>query len=176
MIAPCYNVPAMKSYMLKRGSDPNDPSEPLQPKFSLAYEADLNAGQLAAACALHGPVLVIAGAGSGKTRTLVYRVARMIESGIPAEAILLLTFTRKAAQEMLQRAGLLIGARSERVNGGTFHSVANTLLRRYGKAIGLEPGFTILDRGDSEDVINLLRAQLGLHDKAKHFPRKNTIA
>jgi DNA helicase-2/ATP-dependent DNA helicase PcrA len=176
MMAPCYNVPAMKSYILKRGSDPNDPSEPLQSKFSLTYEADLNAGQLAAACALHGPVLVIAGAGSGKTRTLVYRVARMIESGIPPEAILLLTFTRKAAQEMLQRAGLLIGARSERVNGGTFHSVANMLLRRYGKAIGLEPGFTILDRGDSEDVISLLRTQLGLHDKMRHFPRKNTIA
>ena len=166
----------MKSYVLKRGADePNDPSHATQPTFSLNYEADLNAGQLAAACALQGPVLVIAGAGSGKTRTLVYRVARLIESGIAPESILLLTFTRKAAQEMLSRAGLLIGARSERVSGGTFHSVANILLRRYGKAIGLEPGFTILDRGDSEDVINLLRTQLGLHDKAKRFPRKNTI-
>jgi ATP-dependent DNA helicase UvrD/PcrA len=166
----------MKPYILKRGADePKDCSQTAQPNFSLNYEADLNAGQLAAACALQGPILVIAGAGSGKTRTLVYRVARLIESGMAPESILLLTFTRKAAQEMLSRAGLLIGARSERVAGGTFHSVANNLLRRYGKAIGLEPGFTILDRGDSEDVINLLRTQLGLHDKARRFPRKNTI-
>jgi DNA helicase II / ATP-dependent DNA helicase PcrA len=168
--------PAMKSYVLKRAADdPADPNRPCEARFSLNYDADLNTGQLAAACALRGPVLVIAGAGSGKTRTLVYRVARMIESGIHPESILLLTFTRKAAQEMLQRVGLLIGARSDRVNGGTFHSVANLLLRRYGKAIGLEPGFTILDRGDSEDVINLLRTQLGLHDKARHFPRKNML-
>src|SRR5881409_3002728 len=167
---PCYNVAAMKPYVLKRG-----PDRPAEPKFSLDYEAELNPGQLAAVKAVDGPILVIAGAGSGKTRTLVYRVARMIESGILPESILLLTFTRKAAQEMLQRVGLLIGARSDRVNGGTFHSVANLLLRRYGKAIGLEPGFTILDRGDSEDVINLLRTQLGLHDKARYFPRKNTI-
>ena len=160
----------MKSYILKR-----DPGDPVPPKFSLDYDAELNPGQLAAACALEGPVLVIAGAGSGKTRTLVYRVARLIESGIPPESILLLTFTRKAAQEMIQRVGLLIGGRSESVTGGTFHSVANMLLRRYGRAIGLEPGFTILDRGDSEDVINLLRTQHGLHDKARHFPRKNTL-
>jgi superfamily I DNA/RNA helicase len=166
----------MKSYILKReADDPREPREDREPTFSLDYEGDLNAGQLAAACALRGPVLVIAGAGSGKTRTLVYRVARMIESGIPPGSILLLTFTRKASQEMVQRAGLLIGARSEGVHGGTFHSVANVLLRRYGRAIGLEPGFTILDRGDTEDVINLLRTQLGLHDRTRHFPRKNTI-
>src|SRR5712692_2201427 len=161
----------MKPYVLKRG-----PDNPAEPKFSLNYDAELNAGQLAAVTAIEGPILVIAGAGSGKTRTLVYRVARLIESGIPPEAILLLTFTRKAAEEMLQRVGALIGFRSGKVTGGTFHSVANLLLRRYGKAIGLEPGFTILDRGDTEDVINLLRTQHGLNDKAKRFPRKNTIA
>jgi len=160
----------MKPYVLKRG-----PDSPAEPKFSLNYEAELNAGQLAAVTAIEGPILVIAGAGSGKTRTLVYRVARLIESGIPPESILLLTFTRKAAEEMLRRVGGLIGFSSDRVTGGTFHSVANMLLRRYGKAIGLEPGFTILDRGDSEDVINLLRTQHGLNDKAKRFPRKNTI-
>src|SRR6266568_4719677 len=167
----CYNGAAMKPYVLKR-----DPDSPAEPKFSLNYEAELNPGQLAAVKAVDGPILVIAGAGSGKTRTLVYRVARLIESGIPPEAILLLTFTRKAAEEMLQRVGALIGFRSGKVTGGTFHSVANLLLRRYGKAIGLEPGFTILDRGDTEDVINLLRTQHGLTDKAKRFPRKNTIA
>jgi DNA helicase-2/ATP-dependent DNA helicase PcrA len=161
----------MKPYVLKRG-----PDSPAEPKFLLNYEAELNPGQLAAVKAVDGPILVIAGAGSGKTRTLVYRVARLIESGIPPEAILLLTFTRRAAEEMLQRVGALIGLRSGKVTGGTFHSVANLLLRRYGKAIGLEPGFTILDRGDTEDVINLLRTQHGLNDKAKRFPRKNTIA
>ena len=163
----------MKPYILKR--DPDESADSIGPAFSINYEAELNPGQLAAACAIHGPVLVIAGAGSGKTRTLVYRVARLIESGIPPDSILLLTFTRKASQEMLQRVSLLIGSRSDRVTGGTFHSVANMLLRRYGKAIGLEPGFTILDRGDSEDVINLLRTQHGLNDKAKRFPRKNTL-
>src|SRR2546426_5327356 len=167
----CYNVAAMKPYVLKRG-----PDRPAEPKFSLDYEAELNPGQLAAVKAIDGPILVIAGAGSGKTRTLVYRVARLVESGIPPEAILLLTFTRRAAAEMLQRVGALIGFRSDKVTGGTFHSVANLLLRRYGKAIGLEPGFTILDCGDTEDVINLLRTQHGLNDKAKRFPRKNTIA
>src|SRR5213594_1146132 len=167
----CYNGAAMKPYVLKRG-----PDSPAEPKFSLNYEVELNPGQLAAVKAVDGPILVIAGAGSGKTRTLVYRVARLIESGIPPEAILLLTFTRKAAEEMLQRVGALIGFRSGKVTGGTFHSVANLLLRRYGKAIGLEPGFTILDRGDTEDVINLLRTQHGLNDRAKRFPRKNTIA
>ena len=123
-----------------------------------------------------GPSLVIAGAGSGKTRTLVYRVAYLIDSGIDPSHILLLTFTRKSSQEMLERAGELIGVRSERVRGGTFHSVANMLLRRYGRSIGLEPGFTILDRGDAEDLIALVRAQLGLNEKDKRFPRKATIA
>lgn len=122
-----------------------------------------------------GPSLVIAGAGSGKTRTLVYRVAYLIDSGVDPSNILLLTFTRKSAQEMLQRAGELIGARSERVCGGTFHSVANLLLRRYGRSIGVEPGFTILDRGDAEDLIALVRSQLGLNEKDKRFPRKGTI-
>ncbi len=118
---------------------------------------------------------MIAGAGSGKTRTLVYRVAYLIDSGVDPSNILLLTFTRKSAQEMLQRAGELIGARSERVCGGTFHSVANLLLRRYGRSIGVEPGFTILDRGDAEDLIALVRSQLGLNEKDKRFPRKGTI-
>ncbi|MEK7870125.1 MAG: ATP-dependent helicase, partial [Nitrospirota bacterium] len=96
-------------------------------------------------------------------------------SGVDPSNILLLTFTRKSAQEMLQRVGELIGARSERVCGGTFHSVANLLLRRYGRSIGVEPGFTILDRGDAEDLIALVRSQLGLNEKDKRFPRKGTI-
>ena len=137
-------------YVLKRPPEDSTPR-----KHSIDYAAALNPQQLAAVTAGEGPSLVIAGAGSGKTRTLVYRVAYLIDSGVDPSNILLLTFTRKSAQEMLQRAGELIGVRSERVCGGTFHSVANMLLRRYGRAIGLEPGFTILDRGDAEDLIAL---------------------
>ncbi|MEK6764297.1 MAG: ATP-dependent helicase [Nitrospirota bacterium] len=160
-----------KTYVLKRPVD-----EAVPRTLSIDYAAALNAQQLAAVTAGEGPSLVIAGAGSGKTRTLVYRVAYLIDSGIDPSQILLLTFTRKSSQEMLDRAGELIGVRSERVRGGTFHSVANMLLRRYGRSIGLEPGFTILDRGDAEDLIALVRAQLGLNEKDKRFPRKGTIA
>ena len=159
-----------KTYVLKRPDD-----EALPRKLSIDYSAALNAQQLAAVTAGEGPSLVIAGAGSGKTRTLVYRVAYLIDSGVDPSNILLLTFTRKSAQEMLARVGDLIGARSQRVCGGTFHSVANLLLRRYGRSIGVEPGFTILDRGDAEDLIALMRAQLGLNEKDKRFPRKGTI-
>src|SRR6187549_3867568 len=158
-------------YVLKR-----PPEDSTSRKLSIDYAAALNPQQLAAVTAGDGPSLVIAGAGSGKTRTLVYRVAYLIDSGVDPSNILLLTFTRKSAQEMLQRAGELIGVRSERVCGGTFHSVANMLLRRYGRAIGLEPGFTILDRSDAEDLIALVRSQLGLNEKDKRFPRKGTIA
>ena len=160
----------VKTYILKRSDDEVAPR-----KLSIDYAAALNQQQLAAVTAGEGPSLVIAGAGSGKTRTLVYRVAYLIDSGVDPSNILLLTFTRKSAQEMVQRAGELIGARSERVCGGTFHSVANLLLRRYGRSIGVEPGFTILDRGDAEDLIALCRAQLGLNEKDKRFPRKGTI-
>ena len=132
--------------------------------------------QLAVVMTLEGPILVIAGAGSGKTRTLVYRVARLIESGVPPQRILLLTFTRRAAQEMLKRAGLLLQASCDRVSGGTFHSTANALLRKYGEAIGLGSSFTILDRSDAEDVIHLLRTSHGYNEKERRFPRKNTLA
>ena len=161
----------IKPYILKKSAEDSQPAT-----LSLDYAAALNPQQLAAVTAADGPSLVIAGAGSGKTRTLIYRVAYLIDKGVDPTTILLLTFTRKAAQEMLQRAGLLIGARSEKVAGGTFHSVANTLLRRYGRPIDLEPGFTILDRGDAEDLIALVRTQLGLSEKEKRFPRKGTIA
>src|SRR5579885_2456909 len=160
-----------KPYVLRRPAD-----EAPQAALSIDYAKALNRQQLAAVTAADGPALVIAGAGSGKTRTLIYRLAYLIDRGVDPGRILLLTFTRKASQEMLERAGELIGARSERVFGGTFHSVANVLLRRHGRPIGLEPGFTILDRGDAEDLLNLLRGQLGLSEKDKRFPRKGTIA
>src|SRR3990172_6012081 len=161
----------MKQYPLKRPTQP-----PREPRFTIKYEEDLNTAQLAVVMTLEGPVLVIAGAGSGKTRTLVYRVARLVESGVNPGQVLLLTFTRKAAEEMLRRAATLVGASCERVAGGTFHSFANTVLRRTARRVGLEPSFTILDRGDSEDVVNLLRARAGLDRKERRFPRKGAIA
>ena len=150
--------------------------EPDESRFRIAYTDALNPQQLAAAVHRDGPMLVIAGAGSGKTRTLIYRVARLIESGVAPGAILLLTFTRRAAQEMLQRVEQLIGDRGGQVSGGTFHSFANQVLRRYGNVIELKPNFTILDRSDMEDIINLLRSRMGLGSKERRFPKKGAIA
>jgi DNA helicase II / ATP-dependent DNA helicase PcrA len=147
-----------------------------EPQFRLDYQGLLNPAQLEAVLTADGPVLVVAGAGSGKTRTLVFRVARLVESGIDPQSILLLTFTRKAAAEMLRRAAGLLDGRCEEVAGGTFHSFANMVLRRYGRAVNLQSSFTILDRGDAEDVVGLLRARMGLDKKDKRFPRKQTIA
>jgi DNA helicase-2/ATP-dependent DNA helicase PcrA len=144
--------------------------------FRIRYAEVLNAQQLAAVRHRDGPLLVVAGAGSGKTRTLIYRVARLIESGVPPGAILLLTFTRRAAQEMLRRVEQLVGDRGGQVSGGTFHSFANLTLRRFGSAIGLKPNYTILDRSDMEDVINLLRTRMGLASKERRFPKKSAIA
>jgi DNA helicase-2/ATP-dependent DNA helicase PcrA len=144
-------------------------------RYRIDYAGELNEAQHEAATTTEGPVLVIAGAGSGKTRTLVYRVARLVESGVNPAQILLLTFTRKAAEEMLRRAAGLVGASCEGVAGGTFHSFANAVLRRQGRHLRLAPGFTILDRGDAEDVVNLLRSRAGLDKKDRRFPRKGAI-
>ncbi|NLT49923.1 MAG: ATP-dependent helicase [Ignavibacteria bacterium] len=144
-------------------------------RFSINYKSELNEAQFEAASAIEGTFLVIAGAGTGKTRTLVYRVARLIESGYDPKSILLLTFTRKAAREMMGRASLLLDDRCSKVNGGTFHSFANLTLRKYAKAAGIDSGFTILDQGDSEDIINLIRGQMNLASIKKRFPKKNTI-
>jgi len=134
------------------------------------YREELNEAQYEAVTATEGPVLVIAGAGSGKTRTLVYRVAHLIQKGVEPESILLLTFTRKSSQEMLWRAGRIISDSCTRVTGGTFHSVANMLLRRYGGQLGFGSGFTIIDRGDAEGIVNLLKSSLDLSAPRKQFP------
>jgi DNA helicase-2/ATP-dependent DNA helicase PcrA len=144
--------------------------------YRIKYAELLNPAQLAAVTHRDGPMLVVAGAGSGKTRTLIYRVARLIESGVPPGAILLLTFTRRAAQEMLRRVEQLVGDRGGEVAGGTFHSFANNVLRRFGGPIGLKPNFTILDRSDMEDVVNLLRTRMGFASKDRRFPKKSTLA
>src|SRR5436190_6126308 len=139
------------------------------------FASELNPRQAAAATHGDGPLLIIAGAGTGKTRTLVYRVAHLIERGLAADRIILLTFTRRAAQEMLSRAERLVGSNSKRVHGGTFHATAHRLLRRYGQAAGLPKDFTIMDQGDSADLMQLSRAQLGYAAKAKRFPKKETL-
>ncbi len=136
---------------------------------------DLNPSQYEAVTHLDGPLLVIAGAGSGKTRTLVYRVAHLLESGILPDNLLLLTFTRRAAQEMLWRASLLLDESCQDVAGGTFHAMANMLLRRYGYHIGYSPNFTIIDRSDAEGIINILKASLSLAGAGKRFPTKRVI-
>ncbi|MCX6148904.1 MAG: ATP-dependent helicase [Ignavibacteriales bacterium] len=144
-------------------------------KFQINYKLELNPAQYEAVTSTEGAYLVIAGAGTGKTRTLVYRVARLVEMGIDPKSILLLTFTRKAANEMMNRAAILLDNRCSKINGGTFHSFANLTLRKYAKIVGLDSGFTILDQSDSEDVINLIRSQLNLTDIKKRFPKKQTI-
>jgi len=135
----------------------------------------LNPPQMEAVTTTDGPVLVIAGAGSGKTRTLVYRVAYLMQQGVPPERILLLTFTRKAAQEMLKRATLLLDESCQRVTGGTFHAVASLLLRRYGTHLGYTPQFTILDRSDAEGIVNLLKASLDSPESDRKFPTRKVI-
>ncbi len=138
---------------------------------------DLNPEQRAAATHGEGPLLIVAGAGTGKTTTLAARVAHLLERGIRAERLLLLTFSRRASKEMLSRAEHLSGHRDAgRVWGGTFHAVGNRLLRLHGRALGLQPDFTVLDQGEAADVFGLLREELGLATKERRFPRKETIA
>src|SRR5215208_2078611 len=139
------------------------------------YEKELNEAQLKAVTTTEGPLLIVAGAGTGKTRTLVYRVARLVEIGAKLESVLLLTFTRRAAASMLTRAAALADARCQRVSGGTFHSLGHSVLRKFAEEAGVARNFTVLDQSDTEDLIDLLRRQIRIA-KAQHFPRKRTIA
>ena len=161
------NKPAHKKYVLKK-------RQPQKTNYKVNYEQDLNEKQLEAVMSNEGALLVIAGAGSGKTKTLTYRVARLIEDGVAPNNILLLTFTKKAAHEMLSRASLVLDSRCEKVAGGTFHSFANIILRKYASALKLKNNFTIMDRSDCEDVINHIVGQM-FPKKEKRFPKKNTI-
>jgi DNA helicase-2/ATP-dependent DNA helicase PcrA len=143
---------------------------------TIDYRKVLNPAQLEAVMTLEGPLLVIAGAGSGKTRTLVYRVARLVETGVLPEAILLLTFTRKASREMLERAAGLSDARCRFVSGGTFHSLAHRVLRSYSERVGFAGSFTILDRSDMEEIIHALIPELSIPQGAPRFPKRRTLA
>ena len=142
--------------------------------YKVDYEKELNPPQLEAVKQKEGTVLVIAGAGSGKTKTLTYRVARLIEEGTNPKNILLLTFTKKAAQEMLSRAAIVLDSRCEQAAGGTFHSFANIILRKYSSFLELQNNFTITDRADSEDIVNHIRANI-IGRQEKRFPKKGTI-
>ncbi|MBP8976529.1 MAG: ATP-dependent helicase [Bacteroidetes bacterium] len=164
----------MKKYTLQ--SHRSSPLQLVQPEhLRIDYQKDLNDAQYEAATSVEGPHLIIAGAGTGKTRTIVYRVAYLVELGVKPGSILLLTFTRKAAQEMLRKASLLLDSRCEEVSGGTFHSFANSVLRRYGQLLGYTSNYSILDQTDAEDVVNLLRTKMKLDVREKRFPRKETL-
>jgi DNA helicase-2/ATP-dependent DNA helicase PcrA len=139
------------------------------------FAAELNPQQCAAVTAPPGPSLIIAGAGSGKTRTLTYRVAYLIENGIPANNILLLTFTNKAAREMLDRVAGLIPHDLTGLWGGTFHSVGNRILRRHAQAAGFQPGFSIMDREDQKDLLDsVATGEAAKRDKL--FPKGDVLA
>jgi len=140
------------------------------------YAAELNEQQLAAVIAPPGPLLVIAGAGSGKTRTLTYRVAYLLENGIDPRNILLLTFTNKAAREMLGRVANLLPFDASGLWGGTFHSVGNRILRRHGTALGYSSGFTIMDREDQKDLIDAVVTSAGIDPKEIRFPKGDVLA
>jgi DNA helicase-2/ATP-dependent DNA helicase PcrA len=163
-------------------------------KLSSDYLAPLNPSQRQAAAFGEqrgkqgfsaGPLLVIAGAGTGKTMTLAHRVAHLIIQGVDPERILLLTFTRRAAQEMTRRVEAIVREALKREGktpaaanmlgwSGTFHSIANRLLRRYARNLGLDPGFSVLDRGDAADLMDVVRHQLGFSKKSRRFPKKDT--
>src|SRR6478672_9322707 len=143
---------------------------------NIDYAAELNEQQLAAVTASPGPLLVIAGAGSGKTRTLTYRVAYLLENGIDPRNIVLLIITNKAARQMLERVANLLPVDASGIWGGTFHSIGNRMLRRHGSALGYNSSFTIMDREDQKDLINTVIANVGIDPKEIRFPKGDVLA
>ncbi|GAB4290248.1 MAG: ATP-dependent helicase [Myxococcota bacterium] len=141
---------------------------------TIDYTALLDEEQLAVVLAGEGAKLVIAGAGSGKTRAVTYRVARLVESGVPPQTIMLLTFTNKAAREMLRRVEALLPNRAQGIWGGTFHHIGNRILRRFGERVRLSPDYTILDAADVRDMMKLALSEIDI-PKDKRFPRVETI-
>lgn len=164
----------MKKFTLKQL--PADTLHLVHPRnLKINYKQELNEAQYEAVTSVNGPHLIIAGAGTGKTRTIVYRVSYLVELGVRPDQILLLTFTRKAAHEMLRKAAILLDSRCEDVSGGTFHSFANSILRKYATLLQYESNFTILDQSDAEDVLNLIRTRFRFDTKEKRFPRKEAL-
>ncbi|HEX4085499.1 MAG TPA: ATP-dependent helicase [Chthoniobacteraceae bacterium] len=151
-------------------------NRPNAPAFSIDYAAQLNAQQHEAVTAAPGPALVIAGAGSGKTRTLTYRVAYLVENGVSPSNILLLTFTNKAAREMVERVTALVPHDLTGLWSGTFHSVGNRILRANTEAAGFRAGFSIMDREDQQDMIDSVLAGAGIDTRDKRFPKGEVLA
>ena len=160
----------MKRFVLQK-----DAGRASDASYRIAYDELLNEQQYQAVMHDHGPALVIAGAGTGKTRTLVYRVARLVEDGVEPRSILLLTFTRRAAREMLDKAATVLDERCSQVKGGTFHHYCNQLLHTYAEQVGFPPNFTLLDQSDAADTIHYVRAPLAAKLRGKRFPQKNTL-
>jgi DNA helicase-2/ATP-dependent DNA helicase PcrA len=158
----------MKKFVLQR--DEVSPAD-----YTIDYASLLNEAQLKAVEYRNGHALVVAGAGTGKTRTLVYRVAHLVESGVDPSTILLLTFTRRAAGEMLRRASQILDERCQRVEGGTFHHYCSKILHIYAERIGYPEQFTIIDAADAMEAINLVRSQADISGKKSRFPKKSTL-
>ncbi len=159
-----------KEYQLQRNIVKSDV------ELRIDYRGELNDQQYAAVTSPKGPALVIAGAGAGKTRTLTYRVAYLLEQGIPADRILLLTFTNKAAREMMERVGDLLGNEAYVVWGGTFHSIGARMLRRHADCIGFKQDFTIMDREDATDLMSACVGEAKIDIKATRFPKAKVLA
>jgi len=153
------------------------PAGPTAPRGGrrVDYAADLNEQQHAAVMHPGGPMLVLAGAGTGKTRTLVYRTCRLIEDGVPPGKILLLTFTNKAAREMMGRVDNLVERASTRITGGTFHSAGHRILRRYAELLGYTPRFSILDREDATDLMGVALADISPDVPTRRLPRPRLL-
>ncbi|MDP9221507.1 MAG: ATP-dependent helicase, partial [Actinomycetota bacterium] len=145
--------------------------------FDSGWDEGLDDAQLAAATHGDGPLVVLAGAGTGKTRTLVARVAALVDRGVDPERVLLLTFTRRAAEEMLGRAGAICSRRDagRKLWGGTFHAVAYRLVATHAETLGLGPAPSVLDPGDARDLIDMLRHDHGLTGTSRRFPRGETL-
>src|SRR2546428_4033895 len=158
----------IRRYTLKQSAKP-------QKTYRVRYDEELNPEQLEVVMAGQGALLVIAGAGSGKTPTLTYRVSRLIEDGVDPQDILLLTFTNKAAREMLSRVEELVTIDTRRIWGGTFHSVGNRLLRRYAEAIGYRSNFSILDDEDAKEMMDSAVSSLGIKTLEKRFPKGDVL-
>src|SRR5438067_8705921 len=161
-------MPKIRKYVLKQ-------PEKSKKQYRVKYEDELNAEQLEVVMAGDGPLLVIAGAGSGKTRALTYRVSRLIEDGVDPNDILLLTFPNKASREMLSRVEQLVTIDTRRIWGGTFHSVGNRLLRRHAEAIGYRPNFSILDQEDAKETMESAVSALGIKTLEKRFPKGDVL-
>src|SRR5438552_2755084 len=146
-----------------------------QKAYRVKYDEELNPEQLEVVMAGEGPLLVIAGAGSGKTRTLTYRVSRLIEDGVDPSDILLLTFTNKAAREMLSRVEQLVTIDTRRIWGGTFHATGNRLLRHYAEPLGYRSNFTILDDEDAKEMMESAISSLGIKTLEKRFPKGDVL-